>query len=131
MSFNYRSAINDTCEDIKALELMKLSPQEWNELDRIRTILRSFNKFTEYVSRSQPSIQMLARLYGEVGVLLKRIIRGDGEFALIDQGLISGVQKGKETFDKYYDLLSDTDLPYIASVLDPRIKTHWDQRALR
>ena len=25
----------------------------------------------------------------------------------------------------YYDLLSDTDLPHIATVLDPRIKTHW------
>ena len=104
---------------------MKLNNDEWNQLDRIRLILRPFEKFTEYVSREQPSIQMLARMYGEVGITLRSIIRREGDFSLIDDGLVIAVKKGKEKFDEYYKLLSENDLPYIATVLDPRIKTKW------
>lgn len=124
-AFEVRSAINDSCSNIAALELFKLSNQEWDQLDKIRLILRPFEKFTEYVSREQPSIQMLARMYAEVGVTLRQIIRQEGDFSSIDNSLIRAVQRGKDKFTEYYDILADTDLPYIATILDPRIKTKW------
>jgi len=122
-AFDCRPAINDSCKDIEALKDMKLGNEEWNILDKIRGILRPFEKFTEYVSREQPSIQMLARMYNEVGLLLQQISRKQGPYTNIDSGLVSAVKKGKETFDKYYGLLEEHDLYYIATILDPRVKT--------
>ena len=124
-AFDCRSAINDSCDDIDALKDMKLRPEEWNQLDKIREILRPFRKFTEYCSREQPSIQMLARMYNEVGLLLRRISQKQGPFSTIDSTLVSAVKKGIEVFEKYYSYIGEHDLYYIATVLDPRIKTKW------
>jgi hypothetical protein len=123
--FDCRGAINDSCKDIEALRDMKLVNEEWDSLDKIRSVLRLFKKFTDYVSREQPSIQMLARMYNEVGLTLHQIVKKEGHFAYIDDGLVSAVKKGIETFNKYYGLIEEHDLYYIATVLDPRIKTKW------
>lgn len=48
--FNYRPTINDSCKDIEALKDMKLGNEEWNILDKIREMLRLFEKFIEYIS---------------------------------------------------------------------------------
>ena len=124
-AFDCRPAINDSCKDIEALRDIKLGNEEWNSLDRIRSVLRPFKKFTDYVSREQPSIQMLARMYNEVGLTLYQIARKEGDYRNIDSGLVSAVNKGIEVFDKYYGLMDEHDLYYIATVLDPRMKTKW------
>ena len=127
-SFDCRAAINDSCIDIEALRDMKLTNSEWETLDKIRSVLRPFKKFTEYVSREQPSIQMLVRMYNEVGLTLHQITRKQGEFSSIDDGLTHAIHKGIEVFDKYWGLLGDEhDLYYIATVFDPRIKIKWIQ----
>ena len=68
---------------------------------------------------------MLARMYNEVGLTLYQISRKEGDYRNIDSGLVSAVNKGIEVFDKYYGLMDEHDLYYIATVLDPRIKTKW------
>jgi hypothetical protein len=127
-AFDCRAALNDSCDQIEALKDLKLSIIEWSQLDLIRTILRPFFKFTEYCSREQPSIQMLARMYGEVGVLLRYIAQQKGEFARIDDGLVQAVEAGRGVFDKYYRYMLDSNIFFIATVLDPRIKTKWIQQ---
>jgi len=99
--FDCRSAINDSCQDIEALRDIRRNPQEWNSLDNIRTILRPFKKFTEYVSRDLCSIQMLARMYNEVGLLLHQIKNKEHHYTQIDDGLVSAVKKGIKVFNKY------------------------------
>jgi hypothetical protein len=126
-AFDCRAAINDSCQAIDTLRDIKLGNEEWNALERIRSVLRPFKKFTEYVSRDQPSIQMLARMYEEIGTILHQIANKEGDFGRLDSGLVSAVRKGIKVFDKYYGLMSEHDLYYVASVLDPRVKTKWIQ----
>ena len=63
--------------------------------------------------------------YTEVGVILCKIIRKEKEFKRIDDSLVEVVKQGKETFKKHYSYLEDHDFYYLATVLDPRIKTRW------
>jgi hypothetical protein len=62
---------------------------------------------------------MLARMYNEVGLTLYQIVKKEGYFAYINDGLVLAVKKGIETFNKYYGLIEKHDLYYIATVLDP------------
>ena len=70
---------------------------------------------------------MLARMYEEIGTILHQIANKEGDFRRLDSGLVSAVRKGIEVFDKYYGLMSEHDLYYVALVLDPRVKTKWIQ----
>jgi hypothetical protein len=64
-------------------------------------------------------------MYNEVGLLLRQISKKQGPFAAIDSDLVSAVEVGIETFNKYYSSLREHDLYYIATLMDPRIKTKW------
>jgi hypothetical protein len=66
---------------------------------------------------------MLARLYNEIGLLFHQIVKKEGQFRQIDNDLVSAVKREIEVFDKYYNLMAQYDLYYVATVLDPRIKT--------
>jgi hypothetical protein len=76
--FECRLQINQSCDDIDVFKDIKLRQDEWTALDEIREVLRLFKKFTEYCSWEQPSIQMLARMYNEVGILLRKISEKQG-----------------------------------------------------
>ena len=104
---------------------MRLNPQEWNSLDNIRTILRPFKKFTEYISRDLYLIQMLVRIYNEVSLLLHQIKNKEHHYAQINDSLVSTIKKGIEVFNKYWNLMGEHNLYYITTVLNPRIKTKW------
>jgi hypothetical protein len=39
--------------------------------------------------------------------------------------LIEAAKKGLEIFNKYYLAMKSNDMYWIASILDPRIKTNW------
>jgi len=70
---------------------------------------------------------MLARIYKEIGTILHQITNKEGDFRRLDSGLVLAVRKGIKVFDKYYGLMSEHDLYYVALVLDPRVKTKWIQ----
>ena len=62
-------------------------------------------------------------MYNEVGLLLRQISKKQGPFATIDSYLMSAIEVRIETFNKYYSSLGEYDLYYIATLIDPRIKT--------
>ena len=64
-------------------------------------------------------------MYKEISTILHQITNKEGDFRRLDSGLVSAVRKGIEVFDKYYGLMSEHDLYYVALVLDPRVKTKW------
>jgi hypothetical protein len=68
---------------------------------------------------------MLARMYNEVGLLLRQISQKQGQFSHIDSDLVLAVKAGIEVFNKYYGYIGEHDLYYITTLLDPRIKTKW------
>jgi hypothetical protein len=64
-------------------------------------------------------------MYTEVGIVLRKINRKEGEFARINDDLVKAVGEGISTFNKYFSYLKDSDFYYLATVFDPRIKTEW------
>ena len=62
---------------------------------------------------------MLAQIYREVGVLLRYIVQQKREFTRINNGLVQAVEAGREVFNKYYSYMLDSNIFFIAIVLDP------------
>ena len=56
------------------------------------------------------------------------IIKKEGEYASFDMSLVAAATKGYEKFKEYYDEMKKNDIYWIASVLDPRVKTKWLKR---
>jgi hypothetical protein len=123
--FDCRPFLTKFCDSYDELSKTKLRPSDWEALEKIRLILRPFKKFTEYVSHEEPLIQQLATMYTEVGIVLRKINRKEGEFARINDDLVKAVGEGISTFNKYFSYLKDSDFYYLATVFDPRIKTEW------
>jgi hypothetical protein len=124
-AFDCRAALNDTCDDHSELADLKLTAEHWNQLEDIRTMLKPFWEYTEYVSREQPSIQLTGQMYVQLESILKQISRREGPFSHFDNDIITAVNVGKEKFMKYKQLMEGNDIYYLATILDPRIKTQW------
>jgi hypothetical protein len=54
---------------------------------------------------------------------LLSITQKEGEWANIDKELVEACKKGLEKFKWYYSDIQEHDFYFIASVLDPRVKT--------
>jgi hypothetical protein len=68
---------------------------------------------------------MVANLYYKLEVLLDDAISIRGDFKGIDQNLANAAQAGMNKFSEYHDIMKVNQTFYIASLLDPRIKTNW------
>jgi hypothetical protein len=55
-AFDCKAALNDTVDDHPELADLKLSLEDWHQLEVIRDLLRPFGEYTEFVSREQPSL---------------------------------------------------------------------------
>jgi hypothetical protein len=120
-----RLALDETIKDHPELEALSLTKQDWQQLRDIRTILTPFKEFTEYISRSEPTLYMSAKLYIKLKDLLSLISQKQGQYAQFDNGIITAVKKGREKFEEYYGLSKDLDVYYIAVLLDPRTRASW------
>lgn len=129
-AFDCRAALTDTVKDNPQLHALELTPERWERLAHIRTLLQPFNDLTKYVSRAEPTIQMSAQLYLKLQKILQSVVRKEGGFEDFDTTLITAAKAGLEKFDEYYGYMKQNDTYWIASVLDPRIKTKWLKKNL-
>jgi hypothetical protein len=120
-----RRQLEDTVNDDPDIEALRLTPNDWRQLSDIKKILAPFNEYTEYVSRDSPSIHMAARMFGELRSILLAIKERRGEWQKVSPVITVPVSDGISLLEKYHDCVKDNDIYYIASVLDPRIKTKW------
>jgi hypothetical protein len=58
-----KAALSDLIDDHPELELLRLTPTHWKELEDIHIILTPFKKYTNQVSKKRPSIQLSTRMY--------------------------------------------------------------------
>jgi hypothetical protein len=58
-------------------------------------------------------------MYNKVGILLRKISEKQGQFSVVGSDLVTAVNAGIDTFNKYYNSLGEHDLYYIATILDP------------
>ena len=122
-TFNVRPFLTRFCDSHYELSKIKPLPSDWETLEKIQLILRPFKKFTEFVSREEPSIQLVCAIYIDIALLLRKIQRKEGAFMCLDNELIRAVEKGITIFDKYFSCLEESDFYYLSIVFDPRIKT--------
>jgi hypothetical protein len=120
-----RRQLEDTVNDDPDIEALRLTPNDWRQLSDIKKILAPFNEYTEYVARDSPSIHMAARMFGELRSMLLAIMERRGEWQKVSPVITVPVSDGISLLEKYHDCVKDNDIYYIASVLDPRIKTKW------
>ncbi|CAG7933073.1 unnamed protein product [Penicillium olsonii] len=120
-----RRQLEDTLNDVPDIEALRLKSNDWRQLSDIKKILAPFNEYTEYVSRDSPSIHMAARMFGELrSILLASKVRR-GEWQKVSPAVTVPISDGISLLEKYHDCVKYNDIYYIASVLDPRIKTKW------
>lgn len=127
-AFDCRAALTDTVKDNPELYSLELTPERWERLGHIRTLLRPFDDFTKWVSRQEPTIQLSASLYVKLQNILNSIIKKEGEFAEFDATLVDAAKAGLTKFNEYFQYVEENDTYWIACVLDPRIKTNWLRR---
>jgi len=123
VAFLCRGAIKDTCNDHPKLADLKLRPYKWQELANIRTLLKPFKEFTQFVSKESPTLQITARIYASLRITLTSIKRKEGPFKNFNHNLVYAVNKGLEKFNKYFKRIKSNNIYFIATVLDPRVKT--------
>lgn len=120
-----RRQLEDTVNDEPVIEALRLTPNDWRQLSDIKKILVPFNEYTEYVSRDSPSIHMAARMFEELHSILLAIKERRGDWQNVSSTLTAPIADGITLLEHYHDCVKDNDIYYIASVLDPRIKTKW------
>jgi hypothetical protein len=120
-----KAALNDTCDDHHELQPLKLSKVNWSQLEDIAALLKPFSEYTEYVSREEPTLQMSARMYMDLNNLLSKASKKQAPFERLDHTITSAVEAGIDKFKEYFDAMKVVDLYFLATILDPRIKTAW------
>jgi hypothetical protein len=120
-----RRQLEDTVNDEPEIKSLWLSPNDWKELSDIKKILQPFNEYTEYVSRNSPSIHIVARLFEELYTTLQSIKERQRDWQKVSAAITVTISDNISVLEEYYDYVKGNDIYYIASVLDPRIKTRW------
>ncbi|KAJ9480456.1 hypothetical protein VN97_g13118 [Penicillium thymicola] len=106
-----------TVNDDPDIEALRPTPHDWRQLSDTNKILALFNEYTEYVS--------LFFLFGELRSILLAIKERRGEWQKVSPTITVPVSDGISLLEKYHDCVPDSGIYYIASVLDPQIKTKW------
>ena len=120
-----RRQLEDTVNDEPDIEALRLIHDDWRQLSDIKKILTPFNEYTEYVSRDSPSIHIAARMFEELRSILLAIKERRGEQQKTSAAITISVSDGISLLERYHDCVKDNNIYYIASILDPRIKTKW------
>ena len=120
-----RRALEDTIDIYPELEPLQLTQAHWDQLRQICKVLEPFNKYTDFISKQQPTIQNSAMLYKRLEQTLYRITKKEGEYAQFDKNLIDAVKVGLDLFNEYHSFMKSNDIYYLATILDPRVKTKW------
>jgi hypothetical protein len=68
---------------------------------------------------------MAARIFEELRSILLAIKERRGDWQNVSPALTVPISDRITLLEHYYDCIKDNDIYYIASVLDPRIKTKW------
>jgi hypothetical protein len=102
---------------------LQLSDEEWLTLEQVAKVLKPFWDHTNTVSTACPTIVESLPIYWNLDDLLDDIKKAEGDFEDITFEIREAVDKGIQKMNKYAKRMDNNILYYVASVLDPRIKT--------
>ena len=119
----HKAALDDLVDENPVLQKLRLTKDHWKQLSDIKKVLNPFNDYTEQVSKKLLSIHLTIRMYYEIDDMFIKMIQRQGEYASFDNQVVDALKFARKKFDKYFDIMKGNDMYYIASVLDPRVKT--------
>ncbi|KAJ5240474.1 uncharacterized protein N7469_002065 [Penicillium citrinum] len=95
---------------------------EWSTLQQVAKILKPFWDHTNSVSKARPTIVESLPIYWSLDDLLNDVRNAKGDFEDVNIEIRDAVERGIRKMNKFARKMDD-NLYYVASVLDPRIKS--------
>jgi hypothetical protein len=102
-----------------ALEKVALLDDNWLLMEQIRDLLQPFKQYTDFISKSRPNLALTTSLFHTLKSKLIDVQNRVGKWATVNDVIHSAVGGGIEKLNKYYELMKNQDIYYVASVLDP------------
>ncbi|KAK9482964.1 ribonuclease H-like domain-containing protein, partial [Lipomyces starkeyi] len=103
-------------------ELPAFTTQDWLRLSQIHKVLSKFNELTLFISKRKPQISLAIPIFYELHDFLHDASEFKNDFVGFDADIGLAVQEGIKKYNKYYNLMDESDVYYTALVLDPRVK---------
>jgi hypothetical protein len=102
---------------------LQLTDNEWSILQQVAKVLKPFWDHTNSVSKSCPTIVESLPIYWSLDDLLDDVQKAEGDFEDVDTEIRNAVGRGIHKMNKFARKMDTNLLYYVASVLDPRIKS--------
>ncbi|KAJ5704488.1 hypothetical protein N7536_000177 [Penicillium majusculum] len=102
---------------------LQINENEWSILQQVAKVLKPFWDHTNSVSKSCPTIVESLPIYWSLDDLLDEIQKAEGDFEDVDTEIRDAVERGIQKMNKFARKMDTNLLYYVASVLDPRIKS--------
>jgi hypothetical protein len=104
-------------------EKVALSNDDWLLIEQIRDLLQPFKQYTDFISKSRLNLALTTSLFHTLKSKLIDVQNRLDKWMTVNDVIHSAVREDIEKLNKYYKLMKNQDIYYVASVLDPRIKT--------
>ncbi|GKZ63695.1 hypothetical protein AnigIFM49718_005633, partial [Aspergillus niger] len=104
-------------------QALQLTVDEWSTLQQVAKILKPFWDHTNSVSKTCPTIVQSLPIYWSLDDLLNEVRNAEGDFEDVSVEIRDAVEGGIRKMNKFARKMDDNLLYYVASVLDPRIKS--------
>lgn len=105
------------------VQALQLTDDEWSTLQQVAKILKPFWDHTNSVSKTRPTIVESLPIYWSLDDLLNDVRNAAGDFEDVNTEIRNAVERGIRKMNKFARKMDDNLLYYVASVLDPRIKS--------
>ena len=107
------------------LRPLPLSETEWMFLGETFQVMLPLYEKTLLVSQTSPTIFQSTEVYWDLDDHLDEVIEIQGDWALVDPHIKEAVEAGRKALEEYTRKMDvETIIPYVAAVLDPRVKTY-------
>ncbi|KAJ5544026.1 hypothetical protein N7494_005305 [Penicillium frequentans] len=105
------------------VQALQLTDSDWSTLQQVAKILKPFWDHTNSVSKTCPTIVESLPIYWSLDDLLNDVQNAEGDFEDVSIEIRNAVERGIQKMNKFARKMDDNLLYYVASVLDPRIKS--------
>jgi hypothetical protein len=129
-AFDLREVLEKIQQAHLALEKVALLDDDWLSMEQIKDLLQPFKQYTDFISKSQINLALTTSLFHTLRSKLTDVQNRLSKWATVNDAIHTAVSGGIEKLNKYYKLMKKQDIYYVASVLDPRIKTSWIKKHL-
>jgi hypothetical protein len=108
-----------------ALAALIITEEEWLYLGEIHEVLEPFWDKTNWVSQKAPTITQSVGVYWDLDDILHDVVTKSGVYSQVNEKIRLAVKQGLVVLEEYTAKMDDNIIYYVASVLDPRVKTEW------